>query len=542
MVTTQMLLGGSSAQQMMYGTTAKHAAHRLLPRVGICGGTQLDKFHSICRAYRSMVTRAAQIAEQSVQNDTHQAKPKATSQAGHGVRVISSPITDVDLPLLPENINRDFDLAIAGAGPAGLAVAARVSAAGFQACIIDPDPLAAWPNNYGVWVDEFEAMGLDDCLEVTWPQARVYLDSGPDDEKFLRRPYGRVDRDKLKRTLLQRCIDSGVLFHLDRVSGATHSGPTSKLQCAGGKMLPAAAILDATGHALRLVEFDHKFDPGYQGAYGIMCEVESHPFELDTMLFMDWRDEHTDGYPEMKAANQKLPTFLYAMPFSETTIFLEETSLVAKPAVPFPELEARLKRRMEHMGIVVTKLHEDERCLIPMGGVLPRHPQRTLGIGGTAGMVHPSTGYMVARMLGTAPSVADAIIEQLCAPFDADSKSRVRQPDYTRTVEDADAMSKAVWNVVWPRERLQQRAFFTFGQKILLELNLQETRDFFRSFFSLSAYQWQGFLSARLSFFELIAFGLSLFINAGNSARLNLLRMGVPGLIAMLVELARIGL
>lgn len=34
-------------------------------------------------------------------------------------------------------------------------------------------------------------------------------------------------------------------------------------------------------------------------------------------------------------------------------------------------------------------------------------------------------------------------------------------------------MSKAVWNVVWPRERLQQRAFFTFGQKILLELDLQ---------------------------------------------------------------------
>ncbi len=70
----------------------------------------------------------------------------------------------------------------------------------------------------------------------------------------------------------------------------------------------------------------------------------------------------------------------------------------------------------------------------------------------------------------------------------------------------------------------------------------QETRDFFRSFFSLSAYHWQGFLSARLSFPELIAFGLSLFVNASNPARLNLLRMGVPGLVAMLIELARIGL
>ena len=32
-----------------------------------------------------------------------------------------------------------------------------------------------------------------------------------------------------------------------------------------------------------------------QGAYGIIVEVESHPFELDTMLFMDWRDDHTSG-------------------------------------------------------------------------------------------------------------------------------------------------------------------------------------------------------------------------------------------------------
>lgn len=44
-------------------------------------------------------------------------------------------------------------------------------------------------------------------------------------------------------------------------------------------------------------------------------------------------------------------------------------------------------------------------------------------------------GYMVARMLGAAPSVADAIIEQLCAPTDADSKSRERRPGYRRTAQ-----------------------------------------------------------------------------------------------------------
>lgn len=49
--------------------------------------------------------------------------------------------------------------------------------------VVDPYPLAKWPNNYGVWVDEFEAMGLEDHLDVVWDQAKVYLNSGPNDEK-----------------------------------------------------------------------------------------------------------------------------------------------------------------------------------------------------------------------------------------------------------------------------------------------------------------------------------------------------------------------
>lgn len=42
---------------------------------------------------------------------------------------------------------------------------------------------------------------------------------------------------------------------------------------------------------------------GYQGAYGIVVEVESHPFDCGTMLFMDWRDDHLDASPDIKARN-----------------------------------------------------------------------------------------------------------------------------------------------------------------------------------------------------------------------------------------------
>ena len=300
-------------------------------------------------------------------------------------------------------------------------------------------------------------MGLEDCLEFTWPRANVFLDSTPAGKRELRRPYRRVDRAKLKRRLLDRCIDNGVAFVEAKAEGVEHGSSHSTLSLSrnsnsssssrggsGGSgsgsasasgasgetsttsrsppppfsnKIDARVVLDATGHSRKLVQWDQPFDPGYQGAYGIAATVDAHPFALDSMLFMDWRDDHTVGFPEMRAANQRIPTFLYAMPFSPTEVFLEETSLVARPAVGFDELRERLERRLEHLEIKVEKIHEVERCLIPMGGALPRLPQRTVGIGGAAGMVHPSTGYMVARALGAAPGLGDAIVDALADEF-----------------------------------------------------------------------------------------------------------------------------
>jgi hypothetical protein len=41
------------------------------------------------------------------------------------------------------------------------------------------------------------------------------------------------------------------------------------------------------------------------------------------------------------------------MPFSPTKVFLEETSLVARPIIPFPELKLRMIARLAHLGIKV---------------------------------------------------------------------------------------------------------------------------------------------------------------------------------------------
>ena len=52
-----------------------------------------------------------------------------------------------------------------------------------QVLIVDPNPRAPWVNNFGVWIDEFELMGLADCLDVTWDKALVHLDATPEGKR-----------------------------------------------------------------------------------------------------------------------------------------------------------------------------------------------------------------------------------------------------------------------------------------------------------------------------------------------------------------------
>ncbi|CAI5966813.1 unnamed protein product [Closterium sp. NIES-64] len=437
---------------------------------------------------------------------------------------------DISFPAYnPEDTAGTLDLIVVGAGPAGLSVAQQVASHGMKVCCVDPAPESMWPNNYGVWVDEFEALDLTDCLDYVWQKAVVYLDDGK--QKYLDRPYGRVSRRALKMKMASQCIKNGVTFHTAKVDSVEHTADNSVVRCSDGTEIRAALVLDATGFSRRLVQYSQPYNPGYQAAWGIVAEVDSHPFALDQMVFMDWRDSHLAPGTPMQKSNADLPTFLYAMPLSPTTVFLEETSLVARPAVAFDEIQRRLEKRLAHLGIKVNAITEQEYCLIPMGGVLPDMPQRVLGIGGTAGMVHPSTGYMVARTLAAAPVVAAAIVKQL--------EREGREQGERR---GGDSLSASVWEDVWPLWRKEQREFFCFGMDVLLRLDLAGNRRFFDAFFDLTPYQWHGFLSSRLNIMELISFGLSLFKHASNPARIEIMAKGLPGLGTLIQNVVKMRL
>ena len=81
----------------------------------------------------------------------------------------------------------------------------------------------------------------------------------------------------------------------------------------------AAMVLVVTGFSRCLVQYDKPYNPGYWVAYGILAEFEEHPFDVDKMVFMDQRDSNLNK-EELKERNCRIPTFLYAIPFSSHRI------------------------------------------------------------------------------------------------------------------------------------------------------------------------------------------------------------------------------
>ena len=94
------------------------------------------------------------------------------------------------------------------------------------------------------------------------------------------------------------------------------------LICNDSFIVQAAMVLVVIGFSRCLVQYDKPYNPGYRMAYGILAEVEEHPFDVDKMVFIDQRDSNLNNNVELKERNCRIPTFLYAIPFSSNMILI----------------------------------------------------------------------------------------------------------------------------------------------------------------------------------------------------------------------------
>lgn len=398
----------------------------------------------------------------------------------------------------------DHDVVIVGGGPAALMVAEALAARDLSVVVL-ADRDVPWTPRYGLWADEADALGFADDVAQRWPIASVVVD---DHERLdLARGYATLDGEALRQRLRTACLGHGATVHDVRAAKAVHADDHSEVTDATGAVHRARLVIDASGHRPAFVRRSGA-PTMFQAAYGVNATPEGGPWRRERMTFMDLRTDHVADEHGTAA-----PTFLYAMPFDDGSVFVEETSMIRAPALPFGVLERRLAHRMAHLGVTLSDVRGEERCLIPMDPPLPDLDQRVVGFGAAASFVHPATGYSVVRSALAAPRLAEAVAAGI---------AEGRRPG---------DVARDAWRAVWTPEDLRRRQLLLYGARIVAGLDADDGRAFYRSFFSMPRALWAGYLGSQGSVADLMTSMASMFSHSSLRTRWQLLRSGaaLPG-------------
>ncbi|WP_052195385.1 lycopene cyclase family protein [Deinococcus radiopugnans] len=391
------------------------------------------------------------------------------------------------------------DVLVVGGGPSGLALAAELAARHLSVRVVAPHPPQPFAPTYGAWLGELPAWAQA-CTAQVWTDVRVY--SGPQPTPLLR-PYALLDNARLLGTLLERAGER-LCWTQGRVTGAERRGELWQVHGEAGEVWTARLVVDASGHGGLLRPTAFEGGAALQTAYGIVAHFERPPSPPGAMVWMDYRAPHLS-----RAEVRAEPTFLYAMHLDGDRYFVQETSLIARPAPSREFMAARLYARLEALGTPAHNTESDEWVAFPMNAPAPA-PGGVLAFGAAAGLVHPISGFQVAGALNDAPRVAQAVAEALQAGQDA---------------------AAAGWAALWPPERRAAREVHLLDLAALLELPGDRLGAFFAAFFRLPAAEWHAFLAPQTGVGPLARSMLRVFAHAPNAVRLPLARAALrrPG-------------
>ena len=329
-----------------------------------------------------------------------------------------------------------------GLGPAGRALAHRLSVSGIDVLAVDPHPHRTWTPTYAAWRDELpewlpeSVIGAAVDRPAAWTTKRQVID----------RPYVVLDTAALQEALT---IEPATV-----IEGTVVEATRDRVVLADGTTLRARTIIDARGavRGPRTAE---------QTAFGYVVGAEAARSVLEgaDAWFMDWRTDNG-------TTQQDSPSFLYAVPLSRNEFLVEETCLVGRPGLSQRVLRSRLDARLRSRGIDLDGDERIERVRFPVDG-RRRRPLSTqpVAFGARGATMHPGTGYSVATSL----SLADVLVRSLDHPNRA----------------------------LWPGAALSVDMLRRAGLRTLLNLEPDQVAPFFAAFFDLPTHLQKAYLSGR---------------------------------------------
>ncbi len=404
------------------------------------------------------------------------------------------------------------DALVIGAGPSALAIMAALCKEGLHVeGLAERKPNEPWPYTYGIWGSEVDELGMEGLLEHRWKNTVSYFGTGSKDPNSIENihtehglEYGLFDKNKLQEFWLDLCKKAEVRWHIGHAIKLEVGNKVSSVITQEGKKYEARIVIDATGYKPVFISQEDEGPVAIQTCYGVVAKFNKAPVENGQFVLMDYRCDHLG-----KEERKEPPTFLYAMDMGNGSYFLEETSLGLSPPYTLEKLKSRLERRLEYRGLKIQLLeHEEVGLYLPMNMPIPHLNQSVLGFGGSAGMVHPASGYMFGSILRRAPIVAKILAHKL--------KDEKATPTEIATTG---------WHALWTPEMQKKQALYKFGLEKLMRFTDDELRQFFEGFFGLPKEEWYGFLTNTLNLKQLIIAMIRMFIKSSWSVKLGLMKM-----------------
>ena len=286
----------------------------------------------------------------------------------------------------------DTDIAILGGGLAGGLVALALAARrpDLRILLVEREEKLGGHHFWSFFLSDIPVAArwlLKPLVVGKWGSHSVRFSGN---RRHLGNPYRTISSARFDAAL-REALPAGSILTGATVTAFDRRGFT----LADGRQFRAGAVIDARGATAF---------PGLRGGWqkflGQVVRTAS-PHGLSAPIIMDGNRSQHDGF-----------RFVYVLPFSDDTVFIEDTYYSDTPDIDAPTLRDRIEAYAKSRSWTIVEVLDEEQGVLPVVAegephalIEGMHGVARIGVAG--GLFHPLTGYSLPTAVRVATMIAD---------------------------------------------------------------------------------------------------------------------------------------